>query len=184
MLATGFRSRACRRCSPLTLALGKLGDGVGTGWARTIGQSVQFDRSAGAGKGPAAQSVHQCRRHRRGGSGSWPAISRREAIGEILRFIRHLADDDSIVIDELVARSETAHGDRNASLAHFMKSFGCIDHPVDHVLGVYFHQCAIAMNCQQLCACRTVSGQRRPRSGDRRAGDFANSARGASMRSC
>jgi len=31
-----------------------------------------------------------------------------------------------------------------------MRAFGNIDHPVDHVLGVYFHQCAIEMNCRQL----------------------------------
>jgi hypothetical protein len=37
-----------------------------------------------------------------------PGTSRREAIGEILRFIRHLADDDSIVIDE----AGGAFGDR------------------------------------------------------------------------
>jgi len=74
----------------------------------------------------------------------------REAIGEIVRFFRYLADDDTIVIDDRVARSETDHGDRNASLAHFMRSFGSIHHPVDHVLGVYFHQCAVAMTCHQL----------------------------------
>ncbi len=31
-----------------------------------------------------------------------------------------------------------------------MRSFGKLDHPAEHVLGVYFHQCAIAMNCIQL----------------------------------
>ena len=31
-----------------------------------------------------------------------------------------------------------------------MRSFGRLRHPVDHVLGVYFHHCAIAMSCLQL----------------------------------
>lgn len=43
-----------------------------------------------------------------------------------------------------------AHKDRNAALAHFMKAFGRLEHDVDKVLGIYFHQCSIAMTCQQL----------------------------------
>lgn len=74
----------------------------------------------------------------------------KEAIGEILRFVRYLAGDENIVIDHRVARSEQDHGDRNRALAHFMRSFGVIQHTPAEVLGVYFHQCAIAMSCRQL----------------------------------
>ena len=74
----------------------------------------------------------------------------REALGLILDLIRDLAEDSSIAIDEAVAASEKRTGFRNASLANFMKSFGVLEHPVDHVLGVYFHHCAIAMSCRQL----------------------------------
>jgi glutaminase len=74
----------------------------------------------------------------------------REAIGEILRFTRSLAGDETIAIDPAVARSETEFGYRNRALANFMRAFRNLDHPVDHVLGVYFHQCALAMNCRQL----------------------------------
>lgn len=76
--------------------------------------------------------------------------SPREAIAEIVRFVRYLADSEDIVIDKAVARSEDATGDRNRALAHFMHSFGTLTHPVDHVLGVYFHHCALAMSCLQL----------------------------------
>ncbi|RWF61121.1 MAG: glutaminase, partial [Mesorhizobium sp.] len=37
----------------------------------------------------------------------------REAIGEILRFVQFLADDDTIIIDREVAASERATGYRN-----------------------------------------------------------------------
>ena len=74
----------------------------------------------------------------------------KETLGEILRFVQFIADDDSIRFDHKVAASEMDHRDRNAALAHFMKSFGHIKHDVDKVLGVYFHQCAIAMSCEQL----------------------------------
>jgi glutaminase len=74
----------------------------------------------------------------------------REALGEILRFIRLAAQDEAIFIDETVARSEKATGFRNAALANFLKSFGVLSNPVDYVLGTYFHHCAIAMTCRQL----------------------------------
>ena len=73
-----------------------------------------------------------------------------EALGQILDLVRDLADDPTISIDETVAASEKRTGFRNAALANFMKSFGVLQHPVDHVLGVYFHHCAIAMSCRQL----------------------------------
>lgn len=74
----------------------------------------------------------------------------RETIGEILRFIRFLADDDGIVIDEAVAASEQATGFRNFALANYMKSFGNLTHAPELALGVYFHHCAIAITCRQL----------------------------------
>ncbi|MFB9953109.1 glutaminase [Rhizobium puerariae] len=74
----------------------------------------------------------------------------REAIGEIVRFVRYLADDETIAIDPDVAKSEQATGYRNFALANFMRSFNKLTHPVEHVLGVYFHHCALAMTCTQL----------------------------------
>ena len=71
-------------------------------------------------------------------------------VGEILDFLRQLADDPSIAIDNEVARSEQETGFRNASLANFLKSFGNLEGDVGEVLGVYFHQCALAMSCRQL----------------------------------
>ncbi|AUW56717.1 glutaminase [Sphingobium sp. SCG-1] len=74
----------------------------------------------------------------------------REAIGEILRFVRGLAGDESILIDEKVAHAEEQTGFRNMALAQYMRAFGNIHHAVERPLGVYFHQCALAMSCRQL----------------------------------
>jgi glutaminase len=74
----------------------------------------------------------------------------REAIGEILRFVQFLADDETIFIDSAVAASERATGFRNFALANYMRSFGNLNHAAELALGVYFHQCAIAMSCRQL----------------------------------
>lgn len=73
-----------------------------------------------------------------------------ETIGEILRFVRGLAGDESIMIDEAVAFAENDTGFRNMALANYMRAFGNLYHPVEQTLGVYFHQCALALNCQQL----------------------------------
>src|SRR3979411_434154 len=64
--------------------------------------------------------------------------------------MRFLADDPAIAIDEAVAASEQRTGFRNIALANYMKSFGVLENPVDLTLGVYFHQCAIAISCRQL----------------------------------
>ncbi len=74
----------------------------------------------------------------------------RETIGEIVQFARFLAGDESIVVDQKVAKSEQETGFRNFALAQFMRSFGKLDHPAEQVLGVYFHHCALAMSCRQL----------------------------------
>ena len=71
---------------------------------------------------------------------------------EILNFMRDLSGDMRIEIDNAVAQSETDTGDRNASLAYFMASYGHFENAVDDVLNTYFHQCSIAMSCDQLAA--------------------------------
>jgi glutaminase len=68
----------------------------------------------------------------------------------VLSLARGVSRNASLMIDEPVASSEQHHGDRNAALAHFMKSFGNIRHAVDDVIASYFRQCAIAMSCIDL----------------------------------
>jgi glutaminase len=68
----------------------------------------------------------------------------------LLDLVRELANDESIDFDENVASSEKATGHRNFALAHFMKSFGNIQNPVEDVLDIYFHQCSISMTTDQL----------------------------------
>jgi glutaminase len=86
----------------------------------------------------------------------------REALGEILRFMRFIADDPSITMDEKVAASEQVTGFRNFALANYMKAYGVLTNPVELTLGVYFHQCSIAMSCRQLAmAARFLAHQGR-----------------------
>lgn len=73
-----------------------------------------------------------------------------DSIDEIMQFIRQIADDDSIFIDDKVAQSEQLTGNRNASLAYFMASYGQFENKVSDALWVYFNHCSIAMSCEQL----------------------------------
>ncbi|AYO83960.1 glutaminase [Methylobacterium brachiatum] len=147
---TPFSIQSVSKVFTLTLALGMAGDRL---WKRVgrepsgnpFNSIVQLERECGVPRNPfinaGAIAVTDLIL-----SGHEP----REALGEILRFLQFLAQDPTITIDERVAASEKRTGFRNTALANYMKSFGVIENPVDYTLGVYFHHCAIAMNCRQL----------------------------------
>ncbi len=93
----------------------------------------------------------------------------REAIGELIRFIHYLTGDDSIVVDEAVARGEQDTGFRNIALANYMRAFGNIHHPVERVLGSYFHRVRHRHELRPARHGGTLSHARRAASGGRAA---------------
>jgi glutaminase len=68
----------------------------------------------------------------------------------LLDFVQRRAGGGEVRDDPEVARSERAHGQRNAALANFVASFGNLQNPVDRVLDFYFFQCSLAMSCVEL----------------------------------
>ncbi|WP_339115540.1 glutaminase [Thioclava sp. GXIMD2076] len=74
----------------------------------------------------------------------------REALSEVLAFLRLAAGDEDIHIDRAVALSEERTGFRNIALANYLKSFNNMTNPPEMTLGTYFHQCAIEMTATQL----------------------------------
>lgn len=151
---TAFSIQSISKVFMLTLALGKAGESI---WKRvgrepsgsSFNSIVQLEHEHGIPRNPFINA---------GAivitdmvlAGHAP----REAIGEYLRFMRYLADDETLSIDEKVAQSEQRTGYRNFALANFMRGFGNLEHPVEHTLGVYFHQCALALSCVQLSQAR------------------------------
>lgn len=145
-----FSIQSISKVFSLTLALGKIGDKL---WERVgrepsgtaFNSIVQLEHERGVPRNPFVNAgaivVADILL-----AGHKP----REAIGEILRFARIVANNDTVTIDPAVAHSEQTTGYRNVALANFMQSFGNLKHPVPQVLGVYFHQCAIEMSCRQL----------------------------------
>ncbi|MGW7658564.1 glutaminase A, partial [Streptomyces tendae] len=73
-----------------------------------------------------------------------------DASTTMLDFLRAESGNPDLAFDQEVAASETAHGDRNAALAHFMAGYGNLDNPVPTVLEHYFWQCSIEMSCRDL----------------------------------
>lgn len=71
------------------------------------------------------------------------------AKADIQAFLSDLVGEP-VLFDEEVARSEAQTGFRNFAMANFMKSFGKLDNDVATVLDVYFHQCALSLDCRQL----------------------------------
>lgn len=145
-----FSIQSISKVFTLTLALGEVGDAL---WNRVgrepsgnpFNSIVQLERENGIPRNPfinaGAIVISDIML-----AGHQP----RETIGEIVRFLRFLTDDDNILIDHEVAASERATGFRNMALANYMKSFGNLKHAPELSLGVYFHHCAIAMSCRQL----------------------------------
>ncbi|MBU0719906.1 glutaminase [bacterium] len=72
------------------------------------------------------------------------------AYEEVLKFIRAIADEDSIRSNPIVAVSEMEHGYRNLALANLMKSFNNLDNNVLDVVQTYFNHCAVEMSTKML----------------------------------
>ena len=162
-----FSVQSISKVFSLTMALGTVGDAL---WQRVsrepsgsaFNSIVQLETELGIPRNPFinAGAIVVCDillgRHQP-----------REAIGEMLRFVRAITGDETIVIDEHVARSEQLHGFRNLALANYMRSFGNLNHDVDRTLGLYVHHCALAMNCRQLALAGRylMAGGRNPENG-------------------
>ena len=145
-----FSLQSVSKVFALTLALGRVGDQL---WNRVgrepsgsaFNSIVQLESERGIPRNPFINPGAIVVADVNLGRGA-----PRESLAELTRFIRHLADDDSIAVDAEVARSESETGFRNFALAHYMKSFGNLNRSPEDVLALYFGQCALAMSCRQL----------------------------------
>lgn len=68
----------------------------------------------------------------------------------LIDFIRVICGNSNVDYDLSVAKSESATGYLNVSLANFLKSFNNLDNDPGDVLDLYFHQCSVSMNCRDL----------------------------------
>lgn len=73
-----------------------------------------------------------------------------EKLEKILEFIRTVTNNKDIYVNERVYLSEKETGNRNRSLAYFMKSTGILDGDVEEILDLYFKQCSIEVSARDL----------------------------------
>ncbi|HEY9700712.1 MAG TPA: glutaminase A [Trichocoleus sp.] len=77
------------------------------------------------------------------GKGATERLNRMVAMFE--RYIGH-----ETFIDMPTFMSERTTGHRNRAMAHLMLNFGMIDEKIDEALDLYFQQCSLLVNCQDL----------------------------------
>lgn len=70
-----------------------------------------------------------------------------EKFQRLLNFFKKISGNDNLQVNEKVYLSEKKTGDRNRSMAYFMRDAGVLEDDVDEVLDVYFKQCSIEVDC-------------------------------------
>lgn len=68
----------------------------------------------------------------------------------IRNYLRYLAMDDSIDVNETVMKSEIEHAHINRAMANLMKAYGNIDNDIEELISTYCYQCALEMSCEDL----------------------------------
>lgn len=147
---TAFSVQSITKVFTLAIALGRIGDQL---WSRVgrepsgraFNSIVQLEQEQGRPRNPFINA---------GAIVTTDAVlgtrAPREALAEIVQFVRAAAGTDDIHINDTVAASETAYGHRNFALAHFLASCGNLNNPPEMTLGTYFHHCALEMTTLQL----------------------------------
>ncbi|MCF7935181.1 MAG: glutaminase A [Synergistales bacterium] len=87
----------------------------------------------------------------------------------ILSFARRLTGNPALAVDDGTFRSERETGDRNRSLAYFLKSLGNLEGDPCEVLEAYFRQCSILVTTEDLAmlGATLASGGVCPATGER-----------------
>ncbi len=74
----------------------------------------------------------------------------------IFQMVKKMAGNESLRVNEVVYNSEKETGDRNRSLAYYMKSTGIIDVDVEKLLDIYFRLCSIEVTCPDVASMAAV----------------------------
>ncbi|MEH2300279.1 MAG: glutaminase A [Nostoc sp.] len=72
-----------------------------------------------------------------------------ERLNRMLDMFRRYIGRD-VFVDISVFTSERSTGHRNRAMAHLMLNFGMIDRNIEEALDLYFQQCAVMVDCQDL----------------------------------
>ncbi|WP_025641904.1 glutaminase A [Schnuerera ultunensis] len=73
-----------------------------------------------------------------------------EKLNRLLEFLRKITGNDTINYNEEVYLSEKTTGNKNKAIAYLLKNKGLIEEKVEDILDIYFKQCSIEMDCQDI----------------------------------
>lgn len=73
-----------------------------------------------------------------------------EKFNRILSFMKEITRNNDIALNTAVYESESRTGNRNRSMAYFLKDLGNIEADVEDTLSVYFKQCSIEVDTRDL----------------------------------
>lgn len=73
-----------------------------------------------------------------------------EKFERILNLFRKISKNPNLNINVDVYLSEKSTGDRNRAIAYFLKGLGVLEGDVEEVLDLYFRQCSLEVNCEDL----------------------------------
>lgn len=76
--------------------------------------------------------------------------NKEEKINKILNLFRKISKNPKLDINNDTFQSEKATGDRNRSIAYFLKDNGIIEGDIEEILDVYFAQCSIEVTCEDV----------------------------------
>lgn len=79
-----------------------------------------------------------------------------EKFNNILDFFKKISGNNKLKVDNRVYSSEKLSGDRNRSIAYFLKSLRVLSGNVDDVLDLYFRQCSIMVTSEDIARIGSV----------------------------
>ncbi|MBS3995218.1 MAG: glutaminase A [Alkaliphilus sp.] len=70
-----------------------------------------------------------------------------EKFNRLMDTFKKISNNSKLAINESVYLSEKKTGDRNRSMAYFLRDVGILNGDVEEILDLYFKQCSIEVNC-------------------------------------
>src|SRR5699024_1082001 len=76
--------------------------------------------------------------------------SSEEKFNKFLNFLKKITSNNNLVVNKEVYLSEKETGHKNRAMAYLMKGKGLLEGDVEEILDIYFKQCSIEVDCEDL----------------------------------
>lgn len=76
--------------------------------------------------------------------------SHEEKFNRLIDFFKKITSNDDLDVNKRVYLSEKETGNKNRAMAYLMKNKGILQGDVEEVLDIYFRQCSIEVDCEDL----------------------------------